>query len=139
MTDLVEHSMDIAPHGQLLVLRPREPGLKPRANAVSEMLMKYVERPTPFVAILVDLAGIEYRFSSADVGILVATIAAWVRGWVAPCAIVMTGQAADELRKILDITQLSSLEQLQVVETRDLGLEHIARQLGREQHGRNRT
>lgn len=135
MTDLREDLVNIPPHGRILVLRPRESGLSPHANAIAERLLKYAECQTPFVGILVDLAGVDYVFSSGDVGSVALAIAAWVRGWVAPCAIVMTGTAADALRKTLDVTQLSSLEELAVVGTSDLGLQHILRQLERGQHG----
>jgi hypothetical protein len=131
MTDLSEDLVDIPPHGRILVLRPRESGSTPRANAIAERLLKYAECQTPFVGILVDLAGVDYEFSSSDVGSVGLAIAAWVRGWVAPCAIVLTGTAADALRKTLDVTQLSSLEQLAVVGTTELGLQHIVRQLER--------
>ena len=123
--------MDSPPHGKILVLSPRERGTRLRKNAVARVLMKYAERETPFVGILVDLTGVEYQFSSLDVGGMAAAIAAWVRGWVAPCAIAMRGQPADNLRKVLDITDLSSLEELRVVETADLGLQHIVGHLAR--------
>ena len=132
-TDLIEQLVDIPPQGRILVLRPRHPGLTPRANAVAKRLFKYCERETPFVGILVDMGRADYEFSSVDVGSVAAAIAAWVRGWVAPCAIVMTGRAADALRRTLDVTQLSPLEELQVVGTREMGLQHIARILERRQ------
>lgn len=31
-------------------------------------------------------------------------------GWIAPCAIVMTGTAARELQKLLEITKLNELD-----------------------------
>lgn len=99
--------MDSPPHGKILVLRPRERGKTLHKNAVARVLMKYAERETPFVGILVDLTGVEYQFSSVDVGSVAAAIAAWVRGWVAPSAIATRGQPADDLRKVLDITGLS--------------------------------
>ena len=59
--------------------------------------MKFAERPTPFVAILIDLGGIEYVLTSADLASISAAIAAWVRGLVAQCTMVMTGSSADML------------------------------------------
>src|SRR4029077_8946959 len=99
------------------------------ADAIASKLMKFAERPTPFVAILIDFGGIEYVLSSADLASIAATIAAWVRGWVAPCAIVMTGSSADMLRKVLEITKLNQIDQLRVVDTKESGLNHIRTEL----------
>jgi hypothetical protein len=129
--DLREHYEDLPPHGQIVVLSLPEGELKPKADAIAGKLMKFVERPTPFVAILIDLGGIDHLLSSTDLGSVAGTMAAWVRGWVAPCAIVMTRGPAYELRRMLEITKLSELDQLRVVDTRELGLKHIRIQLER--------
>lgn len=92
--------------------------------------MRYPESATAFAGILIDLPGVDYQFSSVDLGSVMGTIAAWERGWVAPCSIVMTGRAADDLRTLLKITELD-LEEVRVVDTSDTGLEHIIRQLER--------
>jgi hypothetical protein len=129
--NLREHYEDFPPHGQILVLSLPDSMLKLKADAIAGILKKFVERQTPFVAILIDLGGIHYLLSSTDLGCVVGTMAAWVRGWVAPCAIVMTGDSARELQRMLDITKLNTLEQLRVLETRELGLSHIRNQLER--------
>jgi len=123
--DLREDYEDLPPHGQILVLNLPEDEVKPAADAISRRLSKFVEQSTPFVAILINLGGMQYLLSSADLGSIVCTIAPWVRGWIAPCAIVMTGTASHELRKMLEITKLDGFDQLQVVDTRESGLTHI--------------
>jgi hypothetical protein len=127
--DLKEVYEDLPSHGPILVLSLPKGTLRLKPDAIAGALKQFVERPTPFVAILIDLGGIDYIFSSHDLGCLVATMAAWVRGWVAPCAIVMTGGSANQLRRMLEITKLSELGQLRVVDTRELGLQHLQTQL----------
>ena len=127
--DLEERYEDLPPHGRILFLGLPNGALKPKGDAIARKLMKFVERTTPFVAFVIDLNGIDYVLSSADLGIVVSTMAAWVRGWVAPCAIVMTGHSASHLQKMLEITKLSGLEQLRVVDTKESGLKHIRTQL----------
>ena len=120
--DLREHYEELPPHGQILVLSLPGDAVKPAADAISRRLSKFDGQSTPFVAVLIDLGGTQYLLSSADLGSIVSTMAAWVRGRIAPCAIVMTGTAAHELRKVLEITTLSGLGQLRVVDTRESGL-----------------
>jgi hypothetical protein len=129
--DLNECYENLSPHEQLLVLSLPDRATKPKADAIASKLMKFAERPTPFVAILIDLGGVEYLLSSADLASIAATIAAWVRGWVAPCAIVLTGSSADVLRKVLEITKLNKIDQLRVVDTKESGLSHIRTELER--------
>jgi len=131
-TDLAEQYLEMPPHGQILVLTPAEAGLSPKVDAVAERLFKFDASQldsTPFVGILIDLLGVNYRFSSSDLATVAAAIAAWKRGWVVPCSVALMGRPADELRRLLDITKLSELEQLQVVDSKELGLEHISEQL----------
>jgi hypothetical protein len=127
--NLNERYENLSPHEQLLLLSLPDGAAKPKADAIASKLMKFAERPTPFVAILIDFGGIEYVLSSADLASIAATIAAWVRGWVAPCAIVMTGSSADMLRKVLEITKLNQIDQLRVVDTKESGLNHIRTEL----------
>jgi hypothetical protein len=129
--DLRERYEDLPPHGRILVLGLPNGALKPKGDAIARKLMKFVERTTPFVAVVVDLNGVDYVLSSADLGIVVSTMAAWVRGWVAPCAMVMTGHSANHLQKMLEITKLSALKELRVVDTKESGLEHIRTHLER--------
>lgn len=121
--------MNIPPHGEILVLRPPHGASMLKANAISERLLKFAERPTPFVGILIALAGADYRFSSADLGSVAGTIAAWVRGWVAPCSVFITGASANQLESLLDITKLNQLSQLRIVDSEESGLEHIRAEL----------
>ncbi|HVF61005.1 MAG TPA: hypothetical protein VNJ70_14455 [Thermoanaerobaculia bacterium] len=121
--------LEVPPFGQVLVLDLATGSRTPPGQAVASRLMKFADAPTPFVAILIDFGDRDYRFSSADLGILGATIAAWHRGWVAPCAIVIRHSSADALQKLLDIIQFSQLRELRIVETRDFGMAHIREQL----------
>ena len=109
MDESAERYLMMAPHGQILVLDLAESRAKLKSEAISDKLMKFAGRPTSFVGVLIDLKGVDYRLSSADVGSIAATIAAWERGWVAPCAVVMTGAAAAELEKVLALTRLNQL------------------------------
>jgi hypothetical protein len=127
--DLVESYEELPPHGPILVLSSPDGALKPKEDAIARRLMKFVERPTPFVGMVIDLGAVAYVFSSADLGSVASTMAAWVRGWVAPCAIVITGQSANHLEKVLEITKLNELEQLRVVDTKESGLKHVRTQL----------
>ena len=126
---LEEHYVNMPPHGQILVLRTPHGASRLKANAISERLLKFVERPTPFVGILIALAGTDYHFSSSDLGSVAATIAAWVRGWVAPCSVLITGASANHLKWLLDITKLSQLSQLRIVDSEESGLAHIRAEL----------
>jgi hypothetical protein len=132
---LDEHYVNMLPHGQILVLRIPEGASRLQANAISDRLLKFAERPTPFVGILIAISGIDYRFSSADLGSVAATIAAWVRGWVAPCSIFITGASANQLKWMLDITKLGQLNQLRIVDSEESGLEHIRAELDKVRPG----
>ena len=123
--DLFESYEELPPHGQILVLSSPNGALPPEQDAIARRLMKFVERPTPFVGIVIDLGAVAYVLSSADLGSVASTMAAWVRGWVAPCAIVMTGPSANHLQNVLQITKLNQLEQLRVVDTKESGLKHV--------------
>jgi hypothetical protein len=116
--EFVEERLDFAPYGQVLSLsRPGTTTRPSRLNAVFEKLGQYGDGTMPFVGIVVNSGGSDYRFSSADLGGVAAATAAWVRGWVAPCAIVITGEAARHLQRMLDITTLGRIEQLRIVDS----------------------
>ena len=128
---LTERSVEMAPFGEVLVLsRPAAPTAL-KADAVAERLRAHADGRMACVGVLVDFGGYGYRFSSADLGMRLSSIAAWVRGRVAPCAIVLTGEAAAELQRLLDITKVNSIEQLRIVATSDEAVEHIRYHLGR--------
>jgi hypothetical protein len=83
----------------------------------------------PYVGLIVDFSHLEYEFSSADLAGVASAIAAWVRGWVAPCAIVMRGSGARRLQQQLAITKLDAIDELRIVDSVDLGRAHVERQL----------
>ena len=129
-----EHYLDFPPHGQILVLELAASADASPGTAVATRLMKFADTLRPFSGILMDFGDCQYRFSSADIGSVAGTIAAWQRGWVAPCAIVMRGASAKELQSVLEIVQLSDLVELRIVETRELGMSHIEKQLSDHGH-----
>jgi hypothetical protein len=123
--DLKEELVEMPPYGKVLHLRRSSPTAVLKRDAVSTKLGRFTDGRTPFVAVLLDLQGVEYYFSSADLGAMVASTAAWARGWVAPCAIVITGKSASQLQALLDITKLSTLQHLRIVESVDAARRHI--------------
>ena len=124
--DFLEERLEFAPHGQVLRLtRPVATTRPLRPNAVFEKLRHYVDGTMPFVGIVIDCGGSDYRFSSADLGGVASASAAWVRGWVAPCAIVITGEGARHMQRLLDITTLAKVEQLRIVDTVDAARTHL--------------
>ena len=124
-----ERSVDVANGGRILVLEG-QPGLKP--GAVAESLRAYAGGKMPFAAILLDFRGADYHFSSDDIGALLSAIAAWVRGLVAPCAIVLTSSAARELQQLLDLCKVNTIESLRIVASAEAGLDHIREHLDRQ-------
>jgi len=128
---LTERSVEMAPFGEVLVLSRPAASTALRADAVAEKLRTHAGGQMVYVGVLVDFDGYGYRFSSADLGMLLSSVAAWVRGWVAPCAIVLSGEAAIELQRLLDITKANSIEQLRIVATFDEAVGHIRHHLER--------
>jgi hypothetical protein len=114
--------------GKILILEG-QPGLT--RGAVAESLRGYGGGHMPFVALLLDFGGADYRFSSDDLGALLSAIAAWVRGSVAPCAVVLTSSAATELQQLLDLCKVNTIDALRIVGSADAGLEHIRTHLER--------
>jgi hypothetical protein len=127
-----EQYLDVAPNRRALVLDFATGIAKTQWGVISDRLMPFAGRkPTPFDAVLIDLAEREYRFTSGDLAAVAGTMAAWNRGWVAPVAIVMRGDGAASLRKVLQVVTLDRLTQLRIVETREEGLAHIRETLAR--------
>jgi len=126
--DFAEQVLEFPPHGQVLMLTAPE---RPKPNAIWEKLGPYCDGHMPFVGIIVDCGGREYHFSSADLGGMASAIAAWVRGWVAPCAVVVGGSGADELRHMLRITKLGEIEELRIVGSVELARAHVESHLRR--------
>ncbi len=129
--DPAEEYLELAPHGRILVLGPTAPESMRSGCALSDRLMKFAGRPTPFVGLLVDLGQGICRLSEGDFASIVGTTAAWQRGWVAPCAIVVTGDRAAELNDLLRLTQLDSLPEIRVVDSMEAGIAHLQEQLER--------
>ena len=121
--------IDVPPHGQVLVLTCPTDAVALRADAVSQRLCTHCDGSMPYAGVLIDFAGRKYRFSSADLAAVMSYIAAWVRGWVAPCAVALTGASAEELRRLLDLTKLNEIEALKIVERVEDGLAHIGEHL----------
>jgi hypothetical protein len=124
--ELLEENFELPPHGRVLHLRRASPRTPLKRDAVLNRLGGFTDGRMPFVGILIDLGGGEYQFSSGDLGAVVASIAAWSRGWVAPCAIVLDGRSASQLQTLLDITKLNTIQQLRVVSSVEAGRAHIA-------------
>ena len=129
--DLSDEALEVPPHGQILLLR-RPSGTVLKRDAVANKLSRFTDGKMPFAGILLDLQGSEYYFSSGDLGAVVAAIAAWSRGYVAPCAIVLTGKPATQLQTLLDITKLSTIQHLRVVDSCDAAHKHIQSYLGQQ-------
>ena len=130
-SDLTQSTVDLSPYGTLLVLRCPPGVTKLRAGAVSDRLRDYSDGSMPYVGILIDFAGCEYRFSSSDLGGLLSYIAAWVRGWVAPCAVVLPTTSAGDLQRLLELVKVDTIKEIRVVTDMDLGLAHIREVLDR--------
>src|SRR5262245_16471600 len=129
--DPQDQYLEVPPHGQALFLDLVASARKSRGDAISNRLMKFARQATGFVAILIDLGETEYRFSSGDLASVASTIAAFHRGWVAPCAIVRRGSSAAALQGLLDLTKLNELPQLRIVDSKESGLAHIREHLER--------
>jgi hypothetical protein len=123
--DLSEVTVEMPPHGPILHLRRPSPTAMLKRDAVVGRLGRFSDGPRPYVGILLDLDSTEYYFSSGDLGALVASTAAWRRGATAPCAIVLTGKPASQLQALLDITKLSTLHHLRIVDSVDAGRRHL--------------
>ena len=63
-----ERYIGAPPHGQILVLDLTGSTSKPRGDAVSDRLMKFAGRPTPFVGVLIDIGDADYQFPAETSG-----------------------------------------------------------------------
>ena len=124
----VEHVIELPPHGRLLVLTAPE---RPGPDAIWEKLSGYCDGGMPYVGIIVDCGDQAYRFSSADLGGVASAIAAWARGWVAPCAVVANGSGSKDLQHLLQITTLAQIEELRIVDSLESALTHVELHLKR--------
>jgi hypothetical protein len=123
--DLAEVTVELPPYGSILHLRRPSPTAMLKRDAVAGRLGRFSDGPRPYVGILLDLDSTEYYFSSGDLGALVASTASWNRGATAPCAIVLTGRPAAQLQALLDITKLSTLHHIHIVDSVEAGRRHL--------------
>jgi hypothetical protein len=130
---VVEGRREVPSVGTLLTLSlPETPGTA-RPDALGERLMEFAEAPKPYRAVLVDLKGQEYLFSSGDLtGLVMAGVDQQKRRFL-PCAVVAVGRAADHLRELLKLTRLDRLDYLIVVPSESEALEAIVRFVARVQ------
>jgi hypothetical protein len=96
-------------------------------DAIGDVLMKFAERPKPYRALLVDLKGQQYLFSSGDLTGLVMAGVDQQNGRFVPCAVVAVGRAEGHLRDLLKVTRLDRLDNVIVVASESDGLEAILR------------
>lgn len=126
---LERFSTDLPAGGRVLVLRKvdRDKGLE--SDAIYNALLQSPRNSTPFVGLLIHQAGVKYRISDNDIG---AIVEPWLHGQNRPCAIVVTGAPAVELKRVLGVTKMDVLPQLRLVETEELGMKPLSAQLGIE-------
>ncbi len=130
---VVEGRREIPSVGTLFTFSlPDTPGLA-RPDAIGESLMKFAERPKPYRALLVDLKGQPYLFSSGDLtGLVMAGVDQQNRRFV-PCAVVAVGRAEEHLRDLLKVTRLDRLDYLIVAPSESDALDAILRFVARVQ------
>ena len=130
---VVEGRREIPSLGTLFTLSlPDAPG-RARPDAIGEILMKFAERPKPYRAVLVDLKGQEYLFSSGDLtGLVMAGVDQQNRRFV-PCAVVAVGRAEEHLRDLMKVTRLDRLDYLIVAPSESDALDAILRFVARVQ------
>jgi hypothetical protein len=124
---VVEGRREIPSVGTLFTFSlPDTPGPAP-PDAIGASLMKFAERPKPYRAVLVDLRGQPYLFSSGDLtGLVMAGVDQENRRFV-PCAVVAAGRAEEHLRDLLKVTRLDRLDYLIVALSESDALEAILR------------
>ena len=124
---LVEGRRELPPVGTLFTFSLPESPRRARPDAIGDALLKFAEIPKPYEALLVDLKGQEYLFSSGDVTGLVLAGVDQQNGRFVPCAVVAVGQAEEQLRELLKVTQLDRLDYLIVAPSPEDALEAILR------------
>jgi hypothetical protein len=128
---LVECLDELPPYGHILTLRPPARDSVLQSDAVLSGLRQYMQELTPgnevapFVGLLIDLMPKPYDFSDSDLTAVLATIAAWHRGWVIPAAVVLAEPASSALQNMLNVTKLSQIRALRVVPTVEAARVHI--------------
>jgi hypothetical protein len=130
---VVEGRREIPSVGTVFTLSlPDAPG-RIRPDAIGESLMRFAERPKPYRALLVDLKGQPYLFTSGDLtGLVFAGVDQPNRRFV-PCAVIAVGRAEEHLRGLLTVTRLDRLDYLTVAPSETDALEAILRYVARPQ------
>ena len=124
---VVEGRRDLPSVGTLLTLSLPDAGGAMHPDAIGDRLMRFAERPKPYVAVLVHLSGRDYLFSSLDLtGFVMAGIDQENRRLL-PCAVVAVGRAEEHLRQLLKICQLDRLDHLIVAPSETDALQAIER------------
>lgn len=102
-------------------------GSVPPPGSVGNRLIQFVfaGEPLPFQTALIDFGGIDYRFTSEDIGGLVVFLDARRFGRRRPCAIVMTGEAANHLRGLLRLVEFNQFQEFRVVNDRDSAMAYL--------------
>jgi hypothetical protein len=130
---VVEGRREIPSVGTLFTFSLADTAGLARPDAFGEILMKFAERPKPYRAVLVDLKGQQYLFSSGDLtGLVMAGVDQQNRRFV-PCAVVVAGRAEEHLRELLRVTRLDRLDYLIVAPSETDALEGILRFVARVQ------
>jgi hypothetical protein len=122
---VVEGRREIPSVGTLFTFSLPDTAGPARPDAFGEILMRFAERPKPYRAVLVDLKGQPYLFSSGDLtGLVMAGVDQLNRRFV-PCAVVAGGRAEEHLRELLKVTRLDRLDYLIVAPSESDALEGI--------------
>ncbi len=123
----VEERREIPSVGTLFTLSlPDTPGAIP-PDAIGQSLIRFAERPKPYVAVLVDLRGRQYFFSSGDLAGLVMAGLDQQNHRLLPSAVVAVGPAEEHLRRLLKTCQLDRLDHLIVAATESDAVKAIER------------
>ena len=126
-SSLVEGRRDIPSVGRLFTLSLPDTTGALRPDVVGDSLMRFAERPKPYTAVLVDLRGQQYLFSSGDLtGLVMAGIDAQNHRLL-PCAVVAVGRAKEHLRELLKVCQLDQLDHLIVAPSENDAVQAIER------------
>jgi hypothetical protein len=130
---VVEGRRDVPSVGTLFTFSLPDSPRRVLPDAIGDTLIRFAERPKPYRALLVDLKGQEYLFSSGDLtGLVMAGVDPQDRRFI-PCAVVAAGHAEEHLRELLKITRLDRLDYLIVAPSEADALAAILRFVSRGQ------
>lgn len=126
-SSVVEGRRDLPSVGTLFTVSLPDTGGAIRPDAIGESLMRFAERPKPYMAVLVHLGGQQYLFSSGDLTGLVMAGMDQQNHRLLPCAVVAVGRAEEHLRQLLKICQLDQLDHLIVAPSESDAIQAIER------------